>query len=334
MVRALRLSLLLLPLTASLAQIPQPDGGTVQPGELPPHWMTGGPKCMEAPDWQVHEYNQDFYILRESGCIHYEKPFLYLIFGRDKALLQDTGAGKATTRNIVDRVISRWLQRMQRKSIELIVVHSHSHGDHTAGDSQFAGRANTEVVPATVAGVQKTYGIRNWPVQSGHIDLGGRILDAIGVPGHDDAAVALYDRATGILLTGDNLYPGRLYVRDRPAFTASTQRLVEFTRGKMVTHILGNHIEQRNLPYREYTIGSMYQPQEHTLELTRGHLLELQDALAGSAAKPARLAYRDFTVWPMSPEVEREMYRIERENAARQKKNQWRQPEPTGELKQ
>ena len=32
------------------------------------------------PDWQIHEYNANFYILRESGCTNYEKPFLYLIF--------------------------------------------------------------------------------------------------------------------------------------------------------------------------------------------------------------------------------------------------------------
>ena len=153
------------------------------------------------------------------------------------------------------------------------------------------------------------------------------------MPGHDAAAVALYDRATGILLTGDNLYPGRLYVRDWGAFTSSTQRLVDFTKGKMVTHILGNHIEQRSVPYREYTIGSMYQPQEHSLELTRGQLLELNEALLASGGKAARLAYRDFTVWPMTPEVKREMSRIEQENSARQRKNMWRQLESTGDLK-
>ena len=46
-----------------------------------------------------------------------------------------------------------------------------------------------------------------------------------------DASIALYDRRTGLLLTGDTLYPGRLYVRDGPAFAASIQRLVAFTRG-------------------------------------------------------------------------------------------------------
>jgi hypothetical protein len=49
------------------------------------------------PGLQVHEYNDNFYILRESGCINYEMPFLYLIFGDRKALLEDTGAGQLRT---------------------------------------------------------------------------------------------------------------------------------------------------------------------------------------------------------------------------------------------
>ena len=55
-------------------------------------WITGGPNCIAVPDWQVHEYNENFYILRQSGCVNYEKPFLYLLFGKEKALLEDTGA--------------------------------------------------------------------------------------------------------------------------------------------------------------------------------------------------------------------------------------------------
>src|SRR5882672_11630349 len=39
------------------AQAPRPDGAGVEPGELPTSWITGGPRCMEVPDWQVHEYN-------------------------------------------------------------------------------------------------------------------------------------------------------------------------------------------------------------------------------------------------------------------------------------
>ncbi len=67
------------------------DGAGLQPGVLPGVWKTGGPNCLAVPDWQVHEYNEDFYIIRESGCVHFEKPFLYLIFGENKALLENVG---------------------------------------------------------------------------------------------------------------------------------------------------------------------------------------------------------------------------------------------------
>src|SRR5688500_3774564 len=101
------IALLLISVSATLAgqssppQSTQPASAFVEPGVLPHTWTASGPKCMEVPDWQVHEYNPNFFILRQSGCIHYEKPFLYLIFGRDSALLEDTGAGQATTAPIV-----------------------------------------------------------------------------------------------------------------------------------------------------------------------------------------------------------------------------------------
>ena len=75
---------------AAGAYAAQGDGMGLLPGVLPASWITGGPNCATVPDWQIHEYNEDFYILRESGCINYEKPFLYLIFGQDKAILEDT----------------------------------------------------------------------------------------------------------------------------------------------------------------------------------------------------------------------------------------------------
>src|SRR3977135_2830197 len=82
----------------------------VEPGNLPTSWMTGGPNCLEVPSWQVHEYNPTFYILRQSGCTHYEKPFLYLIFGKDRALLVDTGAGVSDAATFVQNLIGKWLE--------------------------------------------------------------------------------------------------------------------------------------------------------------------------------------------------------------------------------
>jgi glyoxylase-like metal-dependent hydrolase (beta-lactamase superfamily II) len=296
--RALQLSFGLFVVCAySRAQAPQPDGGGVRAGTLPKAWRTGGPACDSQQEWEVHEYNADLFILRENGCVNYEKPFLYLYFGSQKALLIDTGAGKTHVATAVSDVIDRWAAANHKPAPPLIVGHSHSHDDHTAGDAQMRLRANTTVIALTVEATMKTFGIAHWPDGAGTIDLGGRIIDVLPIPGHDVLSLAYYDRQTGMLHMGDSLYPGRLYVRDFPAFVASTQRMVDFTQGKIVTNIVGCHIEQSRTPYLDYKIGSKYQPDEHSLEMGRGELLELNEALSHMQT-PVRMAFRDFTIWP------------------------------------
>jgi hydroxyacylglutathione hydrolase len=236
--------------------------------------------------------------LRENGCVNYEKPFLYLFFGNDKALLIDTGAGATHVASAVSGVIEEWAARNHKPPPPLIVGHSHSHDDHTAGDAQFRVRPNTTVVPLTVQATMQTFEIPHWPDGMGKIDLGGRVIDVFPIPGHDVLSLAYYDRQTGILDAGDSLYPGRLYVHDFPAFVASTERMVRFTEGKIVTHIVGCHIEQSRTPYLDYKVGTKYQPDEHSLDMGRGQLLELNDALAHMKT-PLRMAFRDFTIWPM-----------------------------------
>ena len=279
----------------------------IETGVLPASWLIAGPNCLEVPEWQIHEYNPAFYILRESGCTNYEKPFLYLIFGRDKALLVDTGAGAAVdTAAVVRKLIAAWEKRNSHAGpIALVVAHSHGHGDHVSGDKGFAGMDNVTLVPATPEAEQKAFGIANWPEDAGSIDLGGRVIDVLAIPGHQPAHLAYYDRRTAILLTGDHLYPGRLYVSDFPAYLASTRRLVEFTATRPVAHILGCHIEQSTTPFVDYPVGTIYQPHEHALELGRAHLLELLAGLESMKDQPKKLALRDFTIAPQAPRGQR-----------------------------
>jgi hydroxyacylglutathione hydrolase len=291
---------LALALSSGLAhgQAPAPNGAGLERGTFPSQWMTGGPDCSTAPKWQVHAYNPDLYILRESGCTNYEKPFLYLFLGQERALLQDTGAGETDVAEVVHRTIGEWCRRNGRQSLPLVVAHSHGHDDHTSGDAQFAEKPDVTMVPLSVEGTQKAYGIRQWPTDIGSIDLGGRVLDVIAIPGHEPLSVAFYDRRTGILLAGDTLYPGRLYVHDFAAFRASIQRLVDFTQDKLVSHILGCHIEESKTPFLDYPIGTKYQPEEHVLQLSHAHLIELNEALKSMAGHPVRYALGDFTIWP------------------------------------
>jgi len=280
-------------------QAPEPAGGGVRPGVLPRAWQVSGPDCTGTPAFQIHEYNPDLIILRESGCSNYEKPFLYLLFGREKVLLLDTGAGKTDVVRVVQEQIDQWSRRNGRERTPLVVAHTHGHGDHISGDADFKALQNTTVVDATPAAVQAFFGLGHWPGAATTFDLGGRILDIIPIPGHEPSSIAVYDRQTGILFTGDTLYPGRLYVRDAAAFRQSIQRLVDFTHNKVVAHILGNHIEEARTPYVDYPVGTVHQPDEHALELGRAHLLELNDALRDPGGRLRRVAFRDFTIWPV-----------------------------------
>ncbi len=290
-------------ISVSLYAAASADGAGLQPGVLPGAWRTGGPNCVTVPDWQIHEYNEDFYILRESGCIHFEKPFLYLIFGNEKALLEDTGAGEVQTGPYVISLLAKWAKKKNRQPPPLIVIHSHAHSDHTAGDKQFQGLPNVQFIAAAPAEIQKTTGIAHWPADLGTIDLGGRVIDVIPIPGHEDAAIALYDRLTGNLLTGDSLYPGRLYVSlaNVPIFADSARRLADFVSMHDVAHVLGTHIEQTKTPYLDYPRGTAYQPEEHSLDLARAHVIEWNDALQKMRAAPRTVALPDFTITVRAP---------------------------------
>ena len=276
----------------------------LEAGTLPDRWTPAagdGQPCDRTPPFRAHEYNPGFFIIRQSGCTNFEKPFLYLILGSREALLVDTGAAGADPVAIVDDLLGRDAARRHAAPLPLAVVHSHGHGDHVAGDAALRNRPNTRVVAATPDAVAQFFAVARWPETNGRYDLGDRMIDAIPIPGHERASVALYDARTGILLTGDTLYPGRLYVRDAAAFRASVDRLVTFTAARPVAHVLGAHIENRRTPFLDYPEGTTFQPEEHALELGRAHLLELQDALRQMAGAIVRRPLRDFTVWPIEP---------------------------------
>jgi hydroxyacylglutathione hydrolase len=134
-------------------------------------------------------------------------------------------------------------------------------------------------------------------------DLGDRVLDVVPIPGHHPSHLAFYDRTTRMLLTGDSLYPGRLYVFDWPAYRASIARLAAFVAdGKPVQLILGTHIEMSQEPGVDYEFGSDRHPGEHPLQLPPEALTQLADALATAGDIPQRIVRDDFIVFPLSPE--------------------------------
>ena len=176
------------------------------------------------------------------------------------------------------KMILQLLPDKDHKKLPLLVAHTHRHLDHRAGDPQFASVPSVQVVPIDLEGVQSFFGFTNWPNGIAHVDLGGRTVDVIPTPGHNQTHVAFYDDRTGILFSGDFLLPGRLLIENAAAYHESALRVIDFLKTRPLTHILGGHIEL-NAAGRAYRFGSHYHPNEHPLELARADLAELPPAL-------------------------------------------------------
>jgi len=275
-------------------------GGTA-PALPPPqfaHWIDG--TTPSEPETQVQQIDADTYVIRQSVRTNYEAPFLYLLFGKDRALLLDSGAGGLKLRPTVDRLIGKWRAEHGGRPIRLVVAHSHSHGDHHAGDSEFQARPDTDVVGLSPAQVAAFFHVAKWPQDIGRFDLGGRVLDIVPTPGHDPAHIMVYDAKTKLLFSGDMLYPGRLYVPvDQFAtFRASADRLATFARTHPIRALLGAHIEMTSKPGEDYPMEAATHPTEHALPLSPAVIGELQRAVTQARPAPAIDRHADFIVYP------------------------------------
>ena len=261
-------------------------------------WING--VSADEPRMQVQRYDDDTYVIRQSIRTNFEGPFLYLLFGSDRALLIDTGAGGLNVRPTIDGVIAEWAARHHLTSIPLIVAHSHSHGDHHQGDAEFQVRPDTTVVGLYPKDVADFFKIADWPNQIVPYDLGGRVLDIIPTPGHQSAHIMIFDRKTRLLFSGDSLGPYRLYIpmNEARTYRDSIDRAAAFTKDKHVSWILGAHIEMTTRFGELILDEAPSHPNEHVLEISYSNLPELQKALHAMGDNLLQQSHRDFVIFP------------------------------------
>ncbi|MBN9629259.1 MAG: MBL fold metallo-hydrolase [Actinobacteria bacterium] len=239
-------------------------------------------------DAEITWLSPDTVQIRQPKASHWEAPFLFLLFGRERALLIDTGAtGDERVfplRCIVGALTDTWLRRnpaVFTRPYPLVIAHSHAHRDHIAGDTLLASRPGTTVVGTTPAQVIAVFGCRSWLDETVEFDLGRRVVDVIGGPGHEPSAVAFFDRETGILFTGDTVLPGHLYVRDLPQYVATIERLQHFRDAPTapLRELRGAHVEMSATPGVVYPPGTLDQPDELPLALPPRILDRVRSAL-------------------------------------------------------
>ncbi|MCH7898416.1 MAG: alpha/beta fold hydrolase [Proteobacteria bacterium] len=201
-------------------------------------------------EWfEVYEVGAGIWAIYEP--FQWQEVISYLIIGDDSALLFDTGNGIGDIRAIVDQLTDKPVR----------VLNSHSHFDHIGGNHQFENilspstafsientlgddsdsvkmEASAEALcVALPAGVTEAnhhiepYAITSKVHDGDMIDLGGRELEVILIPGHTDDSVALFDKDAGLLWTGDSFYAGPIWLffpeTDLAAYEQSIDRLAE-----------------------------------------------------------------------------------------------------------
>jgi len=272
------------------------------PGDLAFRWIHGSVCAAKNTDprIQVVAYNEDTYVLRENPCVNWEAPFTYLLFGNHGALLIDTGATAEADyyplRATVDAIIARWCRIRRKKGIPLTVVLTS--GEDVAqnqGIGQFADRAQTKLTPLELGARITFHGLSSsWKLETGRIDLGGRVVEVIPTPGTHKDGFSFYDTYTCILFTGDLLYAGRVQIANDRDYVVSLERLQKWKQDRPLKWLLGGHIEMMFVPGRAYPRFSTNRPFEHVLQLEPEAIDEAVEHVRAVVGKPAVVFRTDF----------------------------------------
>lgn len=149
-----------------------------------------------------------------------QQNFSYLIVGSERAVLFDAGPGVRDIRPIAQSLTDR----------PILFVPSHFHFDHLGGVVDFANVAvvdlpqlrervqdgrlrltSVEHLGFTEGFATPTLPITEWLKPGGAISLGDRSLLVLHTPGHTPESISLVEASTGLIFSGDFLYPGPLY---------------------------------------------------------------------------------------------------------------------------
>jgi glyoxylase-like metal-dependent hydrolase (beta-lactamase superfamily II) len=227
------------------------------PGSIRYKWIHGSicAATNRDPRIQVVPYNDTTIVMRENMAIHWEAPFTYLLVGNERALLIDTGATPEAKhyplRGTVDGLLRRFASLAGKPDLPLTVVMTSPEDiAQNQGLRQFQGRSNTTIAQPSVA-----------------IDLGGRLVTVIPTRGTHKDGVSYYDAQTGLLFTGDLLFPGRVLIANDGDYVASLERLKAFAEANPVKWIMGGHIEMQAVPGLAYSTRTNFKPNERVLQM-------------------------------------------------------------------
>ncbi len=200
--------------------------------KLPREAWSHYPKVEQPDKWfEVYKLTDTVYAIYEDG--QFEEVISYLVLGDEKAALIDTGDGIGDIKKLVGGLTDQ----------PIMVVNTHTHGDHIGGNHQFTEVAALETEfskERALKGQTKEqmghyldgdmvwkplpeyfdaetwrihpFKVTRWLRDGDKIDLGGRELRVVHTPGHSPDSVCLLDEKNKLFWTGDSFYPAPIYI--------------------------------------------------------------------------------------------------------------------------
>ena len=143
----------------------------------------------------------------------------FLLTGEEKALLVDSGMTVRNAKEIAEDITS----------LPLSLVNTHADPDHIGSNDEFDSFLMNSAEAVNYYNVQQRTG--NYiPAEDGDIiDLGDRKLRIIAIPGHTPGSIALLDEERRVLISGDTVQDGDIYMfglmREFHAYINSLKKL-------------------------------------------------------------------------------------------------------------
>ena len=168
-------------------------------------------------DCEVIQINENSWRIEDSGVR------CFLLTGSEKALLIDSGRELHTARDIAESLTA----------LPVSLLNTHADRDHIGSNEQFE---SFYMHPAEEAHYRRSgRGGTIVPVKEGDtLDLGGRELRIVDLPGHTSGSIAVLDVRNRVLISGDPVQEhGRIFMfgahRNMENYIRSLEHLEAFT---------------------------------------------------------------------------------------------------------
>ena len=162
---------------------------------------------------EIIKINEDTWRIEDSGVR------FFLLAGEKKALLIDSGMQVHNAKEIAEGLVN----------VPIELLNTHGDMDHVGSNDEFDSFYMNPAEASNYYNTQKRTGTII-PVTDGDmIDLGGRELEIITLPGHTPGSIAVLDKRDRVLISGDPIQDGNIFMfgvqREMHAYLLSLEKL-------------------------------------------------------------------------------------------------------------